>query len=217
MNWGMLGWQLTAADLFNKADDATKLAAMGVMGGKLNPTAQDRAALTLQLANGQQKSAGDVEQAKSDASLDASNATQQQAAADATTAINSGVSKARAGLLGDLSSNSNTSQVYGQSYNAYMNNAASTQADYLKQMGQLYDMNNQVNNAKRGATNAIIGSTLQGAATGAATGFSLSDENCKEPATPTADSNNDGIDDDKLLKSMQQFIDLYNQLEELKK
>ena len=216
MNWGMLGWQLTAADLFNKADDATKLAAMGVMGGKLNPTAQDRAALTLQLANGQQnKSAGDVEQAKSDASLDASNATQQQAAADATTAINSGVNKARAGLLGDLSSNSNTSQVYGQSYNAYMNNAASTQADYLKQMGQLYDMNNQVNNAKRGATNAIIGSTLQGAATGAATGFSLSDENCKEPATP--DSNNDGIDDDKLLKSMQQFIDLYNQLEELKK
>lgn len=184
MNLGMLGWQLTAANLFNNADDATKAQAMAMMGGNLNPTANDRAALTMMLANGQ--NGGDnasgtptVSDAQEATKTAAANE-QASAATSEQNALNTGLSKSQAGMLGEVASSNTNTDTAGIAQN-YANNKVATQNDYLSRMGQLQNLQNQFKNATNSAKFNVLSGTLSGAAQGASTGLALSDENMKEP------------------------------------
>lgn len=179
----MLGWQLTAANLFNNADDATKAQAMAMMGGTLNPTANDRAALTMMLANGQ--NGGDnasgtptVSDAQEATKTAAANE-QASAATSEQNALNSGLSKSQAGMLGEVASSNTNTDTAGIAQN-YANNKVATQNDYLSRMGQLQNLQNKFKNATNSAKFNVLSGTLSGAAQGASTGLALSDENMKE-------------------------------------
>jgi len=183
MNLGMLGWQLTAANLFNNADDTTKAAAMAMMGGNLNPTANDRAALTMMLANGQNGDNSSGTPTVSDAQEATKTAAANEQASAATSeqnALNSGLSKSQAGMLGEVASSDTTTDTAGIAQN-YANNKVATQNDYLSRMGQLQNLQNQFKNATNSAKFNVLSGTLSGAAQGASTGLALSDENMKEP------------------------------------
>ena len=88
--------------------------------------------------------------------------------------INAGMGKARAGLLGDATSNTNTSNVYNNAYSASIQNQGSTQADYLQKMGQVAGIDCQAKNMQSGAALNTAGAALQGAGSGASLGASLS-------------------------------------------
>jgi len=88
--------------------------------------------------------------------------------------INAGMGKARAGLLGDAMSNTNTSNVYNNAYSASIQNQGSTQADYLQKMGQATSAECQAKNMQNGAILNTIGGAMQGAGQGASLGASLS-------------------------------------------
>ncbi len=154
-----------------------------MMGGKLNPNANDRAALTLMLANGQNSNGtpatptvGDTQEAAKTA---ASNE-QASSAASEQNALNTGLSKSQAGMLGDVAS-SNTNTDTASLAQGYANQKVATQNDYLSRMGQLQNLNNQFRNASNSAKYNILSGTLSGAAQGASTGLALSDENMKQP------------------------------------
>lgn len=87
--------------------------------------------------------------------------------------INAGMGKARAGLLGDATSNTNTSNVYNNAYGASIQNQGSTQADYLQKMGQVTGAECQAKNMQSGAALNAVGAALQGAGSGAILGASL--------------------------------------------
>ena len=87
--------------------------------------------------------------------------------------INAGMGKARAGLLGDATSNTNTSNVYNNAYGASIQNQGSTQADYLQKMGQVTGAECQAKNMQSGANLNAVGAALQGAGAGASLGASL--------------------------------------------
>lgn len=182
MNLGMLGWQLTAANLFNNADDATKLKAMAMMGGNLNPSASDRAALTMMMANGQNGDNGSGVPTVSDAQEATKTAAANEQASAATSeqnALNTGLSKSQAGMFGEVASSNTNTDTAGIAQN-YANNKVATQNDYLSRMGQLQSLQNQFKNATNSAKYNILSGTLSGAAQGASTGLALSDETCKE-------------------------------------
>lgn len=88
--------------------------------------------------------------------------------------INAGMGKARAGLLGDATSNTNTSNVYNNAYSASIQNQGSTQADYLQKMGQVAGIDCQAKNMQSGAALNTAGAALQGSGQGASLGASLS-------------------------------------------
>lgn len=88
--------------------------------------------------------------------------------------INAGMGKARAGLLGDATSNTNASNVYNNAYNASIQNQGSTQADYLQKMGQATAAECQAKNMQNGAIINAMGGAMQGAGQGASLGASLS-------------------------------------------
>lgn len=112
------------------------------------------------------------------ANADAASTAETSAINDAIQArkagINAGMGKARAGLLGDALSNTNTSNVYNNAYSASIQNQGSTQADYLQKMGQATAAECQAKNMQNGAILNTIGGTMQGAGQGASLGASLS-------------------------------------------
>lgn len=87
--------------------------------------------------------------------------------------INAGMGKARAGLLGDATSNTNASNVYNNAYSASIQNQGSTQADYLQKMGQVAGLDCQAKNMQSGAALNTAGAALQGAGQGASLGASI--------------------------------------------
>jgi hypothetical protein len=111
------------------------------------------------------------------ANADAASAAEASSINDAIQArkagINAGMGKARAGLLGDATSNTNTSNVYNNAYGASIQNQGSTQADYLQKMGQVTDAECQAKNMQSGAALNTAGATLQGAGSGASLGASI--------------------------------------------
>ena len=118
-------------------------------------------------------------QAEDKAAQDSIDTAESEARANTTSAINNGVNKSKAGLLGEAGANNALTSTYNDRYNEYKSGAASSQADYLRSMGQTYDQVNQLNNAKKGQKAAINSGTLSGAAQGMGLGMSLSDENAK--------------------------------------
>ena len=143
---------------------------------------------------------------------EATNEAQNAASKTATSAINAGIGKSAAGMLGDSAAEGTTAGTNQSTIaNAYKSNAASNQSDYLARMGQVQGMEQQANQLNQGTGWAALSGGLTGAASGASTGFALSDERCKE-----APSDEDGIDDNKLIEALQQFIELSQKLKALK-
>lgn len=141
---------------------------------------------------------------------EATNEAQNAASKTATSAINAGIGKSAAGMLGDSAAEGTTAGTNQSNIaNAYKSNAASNQSDYLARMGQVQGMEQQANQLNQGTGWAALSGGLSGAASGASTGFALSDERCKEAPS-------DGIDDNKLIEALQQFIDLSQKLKALK-
>ena len=135
------------------------------------------AALQQQQGQGQTASTTYAEDA---AAQDAMDAAEAEARGNTISATNVGVGKAKAGMLGESAANKSLTSDYADRYSQYKGQGASSQADYLKSMGQSYDLANQLNNAKKGANSAVKFGALSGAAQGAGLGMSLSDENAKE-------------------------------------
>ena len=152
---------------------------------------------------------------------------QEAATSGYTQAMNSGLGKARAGMQ--------TGSGMDASTQAAMNNTiasqhASTQADYLNKMGQVNGMNQNANNLAKGSALNTIGATLQGASTGLSIGNSLfgtSDENEKQPVDhlslikefytkPQEEEKLDEPSTEQILEATEKFMDLYNQLKQLK-
>ena len=120
--------------------------------------------------------------AEDKAAQDSIDTAEQEARANTTSAINAGVNKSKAGMLGEAGANEALTSNYNDRYNAYKSGAAGSQADYLRSMGQTYDQVNQLNNASKGQSAAIRSGALSGAAQGLGLGMSLSDETAKQPA-----------------------------------
>lgn len=141
------------------------------------------------------------------ASLLAEQEAQQAASTSAVQAQNAGINKARAGMSGtDVSTNRSNIN------NALAGQAASTQQDYLNKMGQANAMNQQANNMQTGALLNTISGMITGAGSGAQAGnamFGTSDENEKAPVEEPSK--------DEILEAAQRLMDLYKQLQELKK
>lgn len=113
-------------------------------------------------------------QANADAASTAETSSINDAIQARKAGINAGMGKARAGLLGDATSNTNTSNVYNNAYSTSIQNQGSTQADYLQKMGQATSAECQANNMQKGAILNTIGGAMQGAGQGASLGASLS-------------------------------------------
>lgn len=160
------------------------------------------AALQQQQNQGQTASTTYAEDA---AAQDAIDMAEQEARGNTTSAINSGVSKAKAGMLGEAAANKTLTSDYADRYGQYKGQGASSQADYLRSMGQTYDLGNQLYNANKGARSAVNFGALSGAAQGAGLGMSLSDETAK--VAPTSDLNN----------KISEFINLTKRVYDLKK
>lgn len=139
------------------------------------------------------------------AAQDAIDAAEAEARGNTISATNVGVGKAKAGMLGESAANKSLTSDYADRYSQYKGQGASSQADYLKSMGQSYDLANQLNNAKKGANSAVKFGALSGAAQGAGLGMSLSDENNK--VAPSSDINN----------QISEFINLTKRVYDLKK
>lgn len=112
-------------------------------------------------------------QANADAASTAETSAVNDAIQSRQTAINAGMGKARAGLLGDAASNTNTSCAYQNAYQSSIQNQGSTQADYLNKMGQVCALCNCANNMQKGAVLNSIGAAFTGAGSGASLGASL--------------------------------------------
>lgn len=179
-----------------------------MMGHNLSPTANDKAALTVLLANGQNKndSTTTTEYAEDAAAQDAIDTAETEARTNTQSAVNNGINKSKAGTLGEHQANSALTNSYADRYSGYKTQGASTQADYLKSQGQMLDTYNQLNNAKNGAYAARRYGALSGAASGASLGLSVSDENNKESPEPT-----------NIIDLIKQFVDLTNRVNELRK
>ena len=159
--------------------------------------------LSQEQANAINETTASNSQATSDA-MDASTAT---AKGIQTSAINAGLSKSKAGMLG---ANQGTSETADNATNLYASNAsqkASTQADYLQQMAQANAADLQASNLNKAAGLAGISGALQGAGSGASMGATISDERCKE----------EPFDDNKLFEAIEEFKKLKARLDELKK
>lgn len=178
-----------------------------MMGHNLSPTANDKAALTMLLANGQNKndSTTTTEYAEDAAAQDAIDTAETEARTNTQSAVNNGINKSKAGMLGEHQANSALTNSYADRYAGYKTQGASTQADYLKSQGQMLDTYNQLNNANKGAYAARRYGALSGAASGASLGLSVSDENNKEsPET-------------NIIDLIKQFVDLTNRVNELRR
>lgn len=112
-------------------------------------------------------------QANADASSTAEASSINDAIQARKAGINAGMGKARAGLLGDATSNTNTSNVYNNAYGTSIQNQGSTQADYLQKMGQAAAVNQCAANMQKGAALNAAGAGLQGAGQGASLGATL--------------------------------------------
>lgn len=144
-----------------------------------------------------------------DASLKAAQlSSQQEAAANKTANINAGVNTSAAGMLGSQTASSNSTDTASNMYSGLRSAQASTQADYLEKMAQADALKQQASNMEKSAGLSAFSGGLQGASTGAAMGATISDENAKEPE--------DGLDEDELLTSINKFVELYNELKQLK-
>lgn len=113
-------------------------------------------------------------QANADAASTAETSSINDAIQARKAGINAGMGKARAGLLGDATSNTNASNVYNNAYSTSIQNQGSTQADYLQKMGQATSAECQAKNMQNGAILNTIGGAMQGAGQGASLGASLS-------------------------------------------
>lgn len=122
--------------------------------------------------------------------------------------INAGINRSQAGLLGSQNASKQASGIQNAQYMGNRSTAASTQADYLEKMASANALDQQASNMGKSASLAGIAGALTGAGSGAALGATISDENCKEPC--------DGINTDELLNSVQQFMDLYAKVKELR-
>lgn len=112
-------------------------------------------------------------QANADAASTAEESAINDAIQSRQTAINAGMGKSRAGLLGDAASNTNTTCAYQNAYQSSIQNQGSTQADYLNKMGQACALCNCANNMQKGALLNSIGAAFTGAGSGASLGASL--------------------------------------------
>lgn len=113
-------------------------------------------------------------QANADAASTAETSAINDAIQARQTAINAGMGKARAGLLGDSASNTNTTCAYQNAYQSSIQNQGSTQADYLNKMGQVCALCNCACNMNKAAGLNAIGAMFTGAGSGASLGASLS-------------------------------------------
>lgn len=143
--------------------------------------------------------------AEDSAAQDSIDAAETEARGNTVSATNVGVGKAKAGMLGEAAANQSLTSDYADRYSQYKGQGASSQADYLRSMGQSYDLANQLNNAKKGANSAVKFGALSGAAQGAGLGMSLSDENNK--VAPSSDINS----------QISEFINLTKRVYDLKK
>lgn len=127
--------------------------------------------------------------------------------------INAGINRSQAGLLGSNNAAKQAPSVQNAQYFGNRSTAASTQADYLEKMASANALDQQASNMGKSASLAGVAGALTGAGSGAALGATISDENCKDaPSKEPCD----GIDTDELLSSVQQFMDLYAKVKELR-
>lgn len=130
---------------------------------------------------------------------------QQEAEKSAAASASAGINKSRAGMLSD--SGTQSAQTNNVSNIATANAAqnASTQADYLNKMNQADALDQQAKFRSQGAGIQALGAGMQGAASGAALGAVISDENAK---TSPDDF------DAKLSDAISQFKILYKRVKE---
>jgi len=181
------------------------------LGGSAGLSDQQKLLALAALQQQNQGQTASTTYAEDAAAQDAIDTAEQEARGNTTSAINSGVSRAKAGMLGEAAANKTLTSDYADRYGQYKGQGASSQADYLKSMGQTYDLGNQLYNANKGASSAIKYGALSGAAQGAGLGMSLSDETAKEPIT-----SNENVPAD-LNNKISEFINLTKRVYDLKK
>ena len=203
-----------ASHLLGAGAVTDSIAAASAIGNKLNSSGgysnlEKLALLNALQNNNNSQSAQQIQtQAEDSAAQDAIDSTETESVANTRSAVNSGINKSRAGMLGESSSNSSLTNNYSDRYANYKSQSASTQADYLRSMGQMADTYNQYNNAKKGANSATLFGALSGASQGLSTGLSLSDEEMKESPKEEMKEDIDSLID--------KFIELTERVNKLK-
>lgn len=195
------------------------LAAASAIGSKLGGSSGysdlEKLALLQAYNNANSGSTSEVKQSQSDADSGsaaniAAEQRQQQARNAETAGINAGLGKARAATVGSGTSANTYANAINNSRGAMSSQSASTQADYMEKLGQGMALKNQADNLSSSAKYAGLSGALQGGAAGMSMGATISDENAKQPSE-------DPIDDDKLIKAIEEFKELKARVDALKK
>jgi len=128
----------------------------------------------------------------------------------ATKALNAGVNRGRAGLLG---STGNAQQALSSNLQSGLRSQkASTQADYLNKQGDINALQQQYNNAGTAGYLGAISSLLTGGGQGLSFGNSVSDENEKTSIEKYGE-----ISDDEILLRIKKLFELNTQLNDLRR
>jgi len=130
---------------------------------------------------------------------------QQEAEKSAASSASAGINKSRAGMLSDSGTSSASTNNVSNIAMGNTSQNASTQADYLNKMNQADALNQQAKFQSQGAGITALGAGMQGAASGAALGAVISDENAKESPDDF---------DSKLSDAINQFKILYKRVKE---
>lgn len=140
---------------------------------------------------------------------------QAEASCAASAAKNAGVNNAAASLTGSQSSTTNTASTANGIYTAQNAQKASTQADYLKRMGELCGLCYKADNMNTANYLNTFGA-LMGSDENLKHGIMGSKTTCCDSTNNSEDEERGCLDPNKLKEAVQCFYSLKKQLDELK-